>query len=79
MLEYLSSLYGDLPPLRMDSPLTALNFRLSDAVVIVHGSIASSNGPITDYEFSKIQTVRDLATALGHVEPRNVSRDNGSI
>ena len=88
MVEFLSSLYGELPPLRLDSPLTALNFRSSDAAVIAHGAMSFGNGPfgngsfgsglLTDADFSSIQTVGDLANALGHVDARNISLESGS-
>ena len=88
MVEFLSSLYGELPPLRLDSPLTALNFRSSDAAVIAHGAMSFGNGSfgtgsfgsglLTDSDFSSIQTVGDLATALGHVDARNISLESGS-
>ncbi len=78
VVELLSSLYGELPPLRLDSPLTALNFRSSDAAVIAHGAMSTGNSCITDTEFTKIQTVGDLVKALGHVDPRNISLESGS-
>ncbi len=88
MVEFLSSLYGELPPLRLDSPLTALNFRSSDAAVIAHGAMSFGNGSfgtgsfgsglLTDSDFSSIQTVGDLANALGHVDARNISLESGS-
>jgi hypothetical protein len=83
MVEFLSSLYGELPPLRLDSPLTALNFRSSDAAVIAHGAMSFGNGSfgsglLTDADFSSIQTVGDLANALGHVDARNISLESGS-
>jgi hypothetical protein len=87
-VEFLSSLYGELPPLRLDSPLTALNFRSSDAAVIAHGAMSFGNGSfgngsfgsglLTDSDFSSIQTVGDLANALGHVDARNISLESGS-
>jgi hypothetical protein len=88
MVEFLSSLYGELPPLRLDSPLTALNFRSSDAAVIAHGAMSFGTGSfgtgsfgsglLTDADFSSIQTVGDLANALGHVDARNISLESGS-
>lgn len=88
MVEFLSSLYGELPPLRVDSPLTALNFRSSDAAVIAHGAMSFGTGSfgtgsfgsglLTDSDFSSIQTVGDLANALGHVDARNISLESGS-
>lgn len=78
VVEFLSSLYGELPPLRLDSPLTALNFRSSDAAVIAHGAMSFGSGLLTDSDFSSIQTVGDLANALGHVDPRNISLESGS-
>ena len=93
MVEFLSSLYGELPPLRLDSPLTALNFRSSDAAVIAHGAMSFGTGSfgtgsfgngsfgsglLTDSDFSSIQTVGDLANALGHVDARNISLESGS-
>ena len=93
MVEFLSSLYGELPPLRVDSPLTALNFRSSDAAVIAHGAMSFGTGSfgtgsfrngsfgsglLTDSDFSSIHTVGDLANALGHVDARNISPESGS-
>lgn len=60
----LSAAYGPLPAIRVDTPLSALNFRPSDAVVLSY--LAQQHGLCvpTDSDFSAIDTLGDLSRIL---------------
>ena len=69
VVKFLTDLYGELPPLRLDSPLSALNFRPSDAAVIAHWAWEAGASQDTcrygdDSAFLNIQTINDLIIAL---------------
>lgn len=56
--------YGPLPPLRWDTPLSAMNFQPSDAVVISYLARVRSLYVPTDSDFAGIHTVGELQDVL---------------
>lgn len=73
VMAILREAYGPLPTLRVDSPLSALNFYPSDAVVISFLAIRHNLKPPTDSDFNVIQTVGELSDVLNNARTGNAS------
>jgi hypothetical protein len=64
--------FGELPDIRLDTPLTSLGFHSADAVVLASLDRTLTERPLeelclTDRAFAGIETVGDLAAAVGGV------------
>ena len=64
--------FGEIPDIRMDTPLTSLGFQPADAVVLAmlnrsHTGRQIADLRLSDHAFSNIETVGDLAAAVGGV------------
>jgi 20S proteasome alpha/beta subunit len=64
VVELLRLTYGEIPEVRLDTPLTILGFRQADAVILASLTQILSETPLTDRAFAKVQTVGDLAAIV---------------
>lgn len=61
IFDIVKDVFGDIPLMRADTPLLALGFQPSHAVLLAHLSkVAGLNVP-TDHDFTSMNTIGDFA------------------